>query len=141
MFMKTFLLSTGRWRVPLLAVTRLSLDVGLARAQSTLQQLVNESATTFSHFMRAPDMARFSRHCRRAKAVLIAPTIVKAGYISGGSGGLAIVFARDSTSGRWVGPAFFGLGATSVGFQPGVDVSQSVMLAMTERALDHPPTL
>ncbi|MGE5666560.1 MAG: lipid-binding SYLF domain-containing protein [Betaproteobacteria bacterium] len=81
-------------------------------------------------------MTWFHRHFGQPKAVLIARTIAKAGYIFGRSGGRAIFFARDYTSGRWVGPAFFGLGAASVGFQSWVDVSESVMPAMTEGALD-----
>ncbi|MGE5667474.1 MAG: lipid-binding SYLF domain-containing protein [Betaproteobacteria bacterium] len=107
-----------------------------ARAQDTPQQLVNESTTTLSHFMRDPDMTWLQRHLGQAKAVLIAPSIVKAGYIFGGSGGRAVVFARDPRTQRWVGPAFYNLGAASVGFQAGVEVSESVMLAMTDKALD-----
>jgi hypothetical protein len=39
-------------------------------------------------------------------------------------------------SGQWVGPAFYNMGAGSVGFQIGVDVSEVVMLVMTEKAMN-----
>ena len=68
---------------------------GQALAQSEQQELVNESETTFAKFMRDPDMTWLQRHIGRAKGVLIAPKIVKAGWILGGSGGRAVLFARN----------------------------------------------
>ena len=70
----------------------------------------------------------------RARAILIAPQIVKAGFILGGSGGRAVLVARDGRA--WIGPAFYDLGTASVGFQAGVEVSEAVMLVMTERGLN-----
>src|SRR6266508_3133064 len=61
---------------------------GQAWAQSEQQELVNSAETTFSNFVRDPDMTWFQRHVGSAKAVLIAPQTVKAGGIFGGSGGL-----------------------------------------------------
>ena len=55
---------------------------------------------------------------------MIAPEIVKAGFIFGGSGGRALVVARDPKTGKWVGPAFYTLATASVGFQAGVSVSR-----------------
>ena len=66
---------------------------------------------------------------------MIAPEIVKAGFIVGGSGGRAVVLARDA-AGKWVGPAFYTLATASVGFQAGVAVSEAVTLVMTEKGLN-----
>jgi len=66
----------------------------------------------------------------------VAPSIVKAGYIFGGSGGRSVLLARDAKSGRWGGPAFYNVGAASVGFQAGVSVSETVTLVMTEKGLN-----
>lgn len=136
MLTKTFSRWTLRWWTALIAVMWLVGATVPAGAQDTPQQLVNESTTTLSHFMRDPDMTWLQRHLGQAKAVLIAPSIVKAGYIFGGSGGRAVAFARDPRTHRWVGPAFYNLGTASVGFQASVEVSESVMLAMTDKALD-----
>ena len=38
-------------------------------------------------------------------------------------------------SGRWDGPAFYNLGAASVGFQAGVEVSEVVIVVMTDKGL------
>ena len=70
----------------------------------------------------------------RARAVLIAPQIVRAGFIFGGSGGRALLVARDGKS--WAGPAFYNLATVSVGFQAGVDVSEAIIVVMTDKGLN-----
>src|SRR5450432_3908671 len=87
-----------------------------ALAQQDQNQLVTAVQTTFGDFQRDPDMTWFRANVGKARAVLIAPEIVKAGWIFGGSGGRAVLYARDA-QGRWSGPAFYNIGAASVGFQ------------------------
>ena len=108
----------------------------LAYAQSEQQKLVGSAETTFSNFVRDPDMKWIQQNLGRAKAVLIAPEIVKAGFILGGSGGRAVLVARDAKSGKWVGPAFYTLATGSIGFQAGVEVSEAVTLVMTEKGMN-----
>jgi lipid-binding SYLF domain-containing protein len=106
-----------------------------AIAQQDQQALVTSAQSTFSDFVRDPDMTWFRANIGKARAVLIAPQIVKAGWIFGGSGGRALLYARDS-QGKWAGPAFYNIGAASVGFQAGISVSQTVTLVMTEKGLN-----
>jgi lipid-binding SYLF domain-containing protein len=106
-----------------------------AIAQQDQQALVTSAQSTFSDFMRDPDMTWLHANMARARAVLIAPEIVKAGWIFGGSGGRAVLYARDP-KGNWAGPAFYNLGAASVGFQAGLSVSQTLTLVMTEKGLN-----
>jgi lipid-binding SYLF domain-containing protein len=108
---------------------------GPAIAQQDQQALVTSAQATFSDFMRDPDMTWLHANMGKARAVLIAPEIVKAGWIFGGSGGRAVLYARDS-QGKWAGPAFYNLGAASVGFQAGLSVSQTLTLVMTEKGLN-----
>jgi SH3 domain-containing YSC84-like protein 1 len=105
-----------------------------ALAQSEQQKLVDAAQTTLSNFLRDPQMTWLHENFGRAKAVLIAPQVVKAGFIFGGSGGRAVLIARDS-KGKWVGPAFYTLATASVGFQAGVSVSEVVALVTTDKAL------
>ena len=107
-----------------------------AYAQSEQQQLVASAQTTFSNFVRDPDMTWIQQNLGRAKAVLIAPEVVKAGFIFGGSGGRAVLVARDAKSGKWAGPAFYTLATGSVGFQAGIAVSEAVTLVMTEKGMN-----
>jgi lipid-binding SYLF domain-containing protein len=109
---------------------------GQASAQTEQQDVVNAAETTFSNFMRDPDMTWLQRHISSAQAVLIAPQVVKAGWILGGSGGRAVLFARNEQTGRWEGPAFYNLATASVGFQAGIAVSETVMLVTTEKGLN-----
>jgi len=108
----------------------------LAFAQTDQQQLVNAADASLSNFLRDPDMSWFQQNIGRAKGVLIAPELVKAGFIFGGSGGRAVLLAKDPKSGRWVGPAFYALATASVGFQAGISVSESITLVMTDRGMN-----
>jgi len=104
-------------------------------AQDDQRSLVTAATVTFANFRDDPGMSWLHHNLRRAKAVLIAPGITKAGFILGGSGGRAVVVARDPKSGKWAGPAFYTLATASVGFQAGVAVSEMVTLVMTETGL------
>jgi len=134
--MKRNQIKAARWWIALMTIAFLAIAGGPAHAQSEQQELVNDAEATLSRFMRDPDMTWMQRHIGTAKAILIAPKIVKAGYIFGGSGGRAVVFARNEGTGGWVGPAFYNVGAASVGFQAGIQVSETVTLVMTEKGLN-----
>ena len=105
-------------------------------AQSEQQKLVNDAATTFNNFVRDPDMTWFQKNAGRAKGFLIAPQVVKAGFIFGGSGGRAVLVARNPKTGKFDGPAFYVLATANVGFQAGVAVSEVVTMVMTEKGLN-----
>lgn len=107
-----------------------------AQAQSEQEKLVLGAEVTFNHFLDDPQMAWFQENIGKAKAVLIAPEIVKAGFILGGSGGRAVLFARDGKTGVWHGPAFYTLATGSIGFQAGLEVSEAVTLVMTDKGLE-----
>jgi lipid-binding SYLF domain-containing protein len=107
-----------------------------ALAQTEQQKLVDAADRTLSNFLRDPDMTWLQQNIGRAKAVMIAPEIVKAGFIFGGSGGRAVTLARDAKTGKWAGPAFYAMATASVGFQAGVSVSEVVTLVMTEKGLN-----
>jgi len=104
-------------------------------AQADQRELVTEATLTFANFKNDPDMNWLQRNIGRAKAVMIAPEITKAGFILGGSGGRAVVVARDPKSGKWIGPAFYTLATASLGFQAGIAFSEMVTLVMTDKGL------
>ncbi len=81
-------------------------------------------------------MKWLQQNLHRAKAVMIAPEVLKAGFIFGGSGGHAVVLARDPKSGKWVGPVFYGMATASVGFQAGIQVSEALTLVMTDKGFN-----
>ncbi len=107
-----------------------------AHAQWDQRSLVTEATVTFANFRDDPGMSWLKRNLPHAKAVMIAPSLAKAGFILGGAGGRAVVVARDPKTGAWVGPAFYTLATASVGVQAGVAVTQMVTLVMTDRGVD-----
>jgi lipid-binding SYLF domain-containing protein len=98
------------------------------------EKLVADARVAFDHFLRDPDQTWVHDNLSRAKAVLIAPQIVKAGFIFGGSGGRAVLVAREGRT--WAGPAFYDLATASVGFQAGVEVSEALIMVMTDKGLN-----
>jgi lipid-binding SYLF domain-containing protein len=113
----------------------LSLSAAPAYAQSEQQVVVNQSVTTLQNFMSDPEMKWLQQNLGRAKAVLISPEIVKAGFIVGGSGGRGVLIAKTA-DGKWVGPAFYTLATASIGFQAGLAASEMITLVMTEKGLN-----
>ena len=105
-----------------------------AMAQSEQQQLVTKAQTTLSNFLHDPQMTWLQQNIHRAKAVLIAPEVVKAGFIFGGSGGRAVLVGHEG--GKWRGPAFYTLATASIGFQAGIQASENVTLVMTDKGLN-----
>jgi lipid-binding SYLF domain-containing protein len=127
---KSRVLQASRW----LLISMLVAGSSAALAQAEQQKLVDQATTSMSNFMRDPDMTWLQQNINRAKAVIIAPELLKAGFIFGGSGGRAVVLAKEG--GKWVGPAFYTMATASVGFQAGVSVSENVTLVMTDKAMN-----
>ncbi len=69
----------------------------------------------------------------RARGVLIAPRIFKAGFFVGGEGGQAVLMVRGAHG--WSDPAFYTVGSASFGLQIGAQESEMIMFVMTDRAL------
>jgi lipid-binding SYLF domain-containing protein len=99
------------------------------------QQLVNDARSTFRHFRDDPKLASFREQEKAALGFLIVPKAVRASFFLGGSGGRAVLVAKDD-AGRWSGPSFYTVGTVSAGLQAGVDVSEMVVFVMTRRAMD-----
>ena len=120
--------------VAMVAATAIGFTATSAMAQNEQQVLVNQADTTLTNFLRDPEMKWLQQNIGRAKAVMIAPEVVKAGFIVGGSGGRALVVAK--ADGKWVGPSFYTMATASVGFQAGVSASEVVTLVMTDKGLN-----
>ncbi len=105
-------------------------------AQANPQAHIAASEATLSNFLRDPEMKWLQQNLHRAKAIIITPEIVKAGFIFGGSGGRAAVVARDAKTGKWLGPVFYAMATASVGFQAGVSVAEGITLVMTDKGFN-----
>jgi lipid-binding SYLF domain-containing protein len=107
-----------------------------AKDKAEAEKTVKESVTVLKDFSADPNMTWYRDHITKAKAVLIIPTLVKAGFIFGGSGGTGVVLARDEATNTWKGPSFATAGSVSWGLQAGGSAAQVVMMAMTDKGKD-----
>jgi SH3 domain-containing YSC84-like protein 1 len=112
-----------------------TVTIRAARLASEQQELVNAARATFVRFRDDPDLEGFREHEREARGFLIVPKAVRVGLVFGGSGGRGLLVARGRT-GEWNGPSFYTVGTASFGLQAGVDVSNVVVLVMTQRGMN-----
>ncbi|MBW1999237.1 MAG: LysM peptidoglycan-binding domain-containing protein [Deltaproteobacteria bacterium] len=100
------------------------------------QGLVDEARITFEKFMRDKDLSWLHENLYRAKGVLIVPSLLKGGFIFGGSGGSGVLVVRDQSRGDWTQPGFYTIGSVTFGLQIGGEAAQVVMMVMSQSALE-----
>ena len=122
------LLLAGMLSVPLaLAQNRppdASPEAGFSAATAAEARRIVESARSIVHEMTSDD--RLTDLLAQSKGVLILPDVLKGGLVAGGRGGEGVLLSN---------PAFFDLGAITIGAQAGGAVGPVVMLLMTEEAV------
>lgn len=101
-----------------------------------LKDLVERSKTTLENFVTDSNMEWFRDHIKEAKGVFIIPRMWKGAFFFGGEGGTGVFLIKNDASGEWSEPAFYTMGTASVGFQFGLQASEIVMLAMSQRGVE-----
>jgi lipid-binding SYLF domain-containing protein len=107
-----------------------------ALAQTEQQVLVDKAKLTIDRFAQDPNMAWLKRHLGDAKALLIVPELLKAGFIFGGSGGSGLLVARNQETGAWGQPVFYTIGEVSWGLQIGAQKMEIVIMVQNRKALE-----
>lgn len=109
-----------------------------ATAQEPLKQqvLVDKSRVTFQSFMLDENLSWLHENLHRAKGLIIIPSLLKAGFILGGSGGTGILVLRDEKTGQWSQPAFYNLGSVTFGLQIGGEAAEAIMFVGTQKAVE-----
>jgi lipid-binding SYLF domain-containing protein len=105
-----------------------------AGALSDQEDILERSRLSFLKLITHKDFTELKQFVHNAKAVLIVPSLIKGGFFIGGEGGSGILIARTQAGG-WGYPAFYTLGAGSLGLQFGGQVSEVVFTIMTENGL------
>lgn len=103
---------------------------------ASARAIVADAKKTLDNFMADPDMAWFRDNVQHAQGVLIVPSLVKAGFVFGGSGGMGVLLGKGEEDGLWSYPAFFGMGSGSFGFQAGVEKAEVILMVMTRKGMD-----
>ncbi len=97
--------------------------------------LVTHAADTVERFKTLPQMADFKQEIVNARAIVVLPTVFKAGYFLGGEGGNGVLVVRGA-EGVWSHPAFYTLGGASFGLQIGVQDTEIVLVLRSDKALE-----
>jgi lipid-binding SYLF domain-containing protein len=129
-----------------MSLQRLSLSALLALVLSTqafAQEGVKESdriraaITVLDEVMGARDSAVPGSILEKAEAIAVFPSLVKAGFVVGGSRGHGLISVRDPKSGTWSSPAFLTVTGGSLGFQIGVQEVDLVLVVQNRRGLEQ----
>ncbi len=103
---------------------------------SPQQELVDKCVTTFKSLMADPNMTWLRTHIQSAKGIFICPQYMKGAFIFGADGGTGVLLGRNNRTGQWSYPAFYSMGSISFGLQAGAEVSEVVLLVMTDNGMD-----
>ena len=112
------------------------LFVAPAARADWMDDFVADAQATVVDFEHDPQMEWFRENVSHAKGMLIVPQLVRAAFLFGGAGGSGVFLARDRQTGSWSYPAFYSMGAASVGPHFGGEAAQVIFLMMTDRAVD-----
>ncbi len=100
------------------------------------QGLVDKARVTFESFMTDKDQSWLKENLNQAKGLIIIPSLLKAGFVVGGSGGSGVLIVKDDKTGQWSQPAFYTLGSGTFGLQIGAEAAEVIMMVRTQKAVD-----
>lgn len=104
-----------------------------ARAATDEQITVDHATGTLADLRNDREFGDARTLLHRARAVLIAPRVFKAGFFLGGEGGSAVMLAHGRHG--WSDPAFYTIASASFGLQFGAQTSEMVLFVMNDHAL------
>ncbi|MGI9316679.1 MAG: lipid-binding SYLF domain-containing protein [bacterium] len=99
------------------------------------REIVEKATLTVKNFTVDPNMHYLRERVADAEGLLIIPALLKGAFIVGGSGGTGVLVPKDK-SGQWGNPTFYTMGSGSVGFQFGGEVSEIILMVMTENGMN-----
>jgi lipid-binding SYLF domain-containing protein len=114
----------------------LSAESPMAQEADKAQITVDRARISFMNFMSDPEMEWLQKNLKNLKGVLIVPSLIKGGFIWGGSGGHGVLLVRDEKSGAWSQPVFYGMGSVSWGLQIGGSKSEVILGILKQRGLE-----
>src|SRR5262249_20079954 len=93
----------------------------------------DSAATVLNEIMSAPDKGIPEEVLSSAKCIAVVPSLLKGGFVFGGSHGRGMATCR--TENGWSAPAPFHMTGGSFGFQIGVQGVELVMMVMNDRGM------
>jgi len=113
------------------------LACGLAQAndKDEARAVVEKARIAFVDVVKTKEFDSLRAGLKQAKGVLIFPSILKAGFFLGGSGGTGVLLVRGPNN-DWSQPAFYTAGSVSFGVQFGGQDSAALILINNQKAVD-----
>jgi len=113
-----------------------AVPTGMAAEKEDAQGIVDNANSTVGKFLRNKDYEWLHANLKNAKALLIYPQVLKAGFFLGGSGGTGVLLVRDEKTGTWSQPGFYTIGSVSFGLAIGGEAAEVVVMVMSQKAVD-----
>jgi len=107
-----------------------------AIAENSLDRRIDAATEVLEQMSQMPEKGIPPSLLSNAYAVAVIPSVIKAGFILGGSYGKGVLVVRQS-DGRWSNPAFISLGAGSFGWQVGAQSSDIVLVFKNRKGVDN----
>jgi lipid-binding SYLF domain-containing protein len=109
---------------------------GLAQ-NAELESRLSDCATVLKSIMATPDAGIPRDLIRRSRAVVLFPSVLKAGLGIGGHYGKGVALRRDPAENTWGPPVFVSIYGGSFGWQFGVQSIELVLLIMNDVSLKN----
>ena len=100
------------------------------------RKLLRTAQLVLEEIQNSPDSKIPRNLIAKAKAIIVFPTMVKAGFFVGARYGKGVASMRAKETGEWGAPAFLYTAGGSFGFQFGAEAIDLILLVMTQRGLE-----
>ena len=103
---------------------------------SKQRKILRTSQLVLEEIQKSPDQQIPMNLVSKAKAIIVFPTMLKAGFFVGARYGKGIASVRAEETGEWGPPAFLFTTGGSFGFQFGAQTIDLILLVMSQRGLE-----
>ena len=103
---------------------------------SKQRKILRTSQLILEEIQKSPDQQIPMNLISKAKAIIVFPTMLKAGFFVGARYGKGIAAVRNEETGEWGPPAFLYTTGGSFGFQFGMEAVDLILLVMSKRGLE-----
>ena len=103
---------------------------------SKQRKILRTSQLILEEIQKSPDQQIPMNLISKAKAIIVFPTMLKAGFFVGARYGQGIAAVRTEETGEWGPPAFLYTTGGSFGFQFGMEAVDLILLVMSKRGLE-----
>jgi SH3 domain-containing YSC84-like protein 1 len=103
---------------------------------SKQRKILRTSQLILEEIQKSPDQQIPMNLISKAKAIIVFPTMLKAGFFVGARYGKGIAAVRTEETGEWGPPTFLYTTGGSFGFQFGMEAVDLILLVMSKRGLE-----